>query len=127
MDRTLVLAASAPIPVGHRIEVVEQRDPESGAVDVIAITDLETGVRYQRTEEPTGELSVWQGRVLTTTVTATADGPRTAVRADAVRFAALGADVALREADAAADAAKAQADRWGGSDRPPPEEPVRIW
>ncbi|WP_460794825.1 hypothetical protein [Microbacterium sp. GXF0217] len=126
MDRTLVLAASAPIPVGHRVEVAEQVDLASGTSAVIAITDLESGVRYQRAEEPSGELSVWQGRVLTTTITATADGPRTAVKVDAVRSAAFDADIALRGADAAVDAAKGEADRWG-SDPFPEKEPDRFW
>jgi len=131
MDRTLVMAASAPIPVGHRVEVAEQLDVESGTSAVVAIVDLETGVRYQRAEEPTAQLSIWQGSVLATTITTTADGPRTAMKIDVVRAAAaegaLDADEALRGADAAADAARAEAYRWGGSDRPPPEEPVRIW
>lgn len=126
MDRTLVLAASAPIPVGHRVEVAEQLDLASGTSTVMAITDLETGVRYQRAEEPSGELSVWQGRVLTTTITATADGPRTAVKVDAVRSAASAADIALRGADAAAGAAKDESDRWG-SDPLPEREPDRFW
>ncbi|MGF6824391.1 hypothetical protein M2317_003320 [Microbacterium sp. ZKA21] len=126
MDRTLVLAASAPIPVGHRVEVAEQLDLASGTSTVVAITDLESGVRYQRAEEPSGELSVWQGKVLTTTITATADGPRTAVKVDAVRSAAFDADVALRGADAAVDAAKDEAVRWG-SDPFPEKEPDRFW
>ena len=126
MDRTLVLAASAPLPVGHRVEVAEQLDLASGTSTVMAITDLETGVRYQRAEEPSGELSVWQGRVLTTTITATADGPRTAVKVDAVRSAAFAADIALRGADAAAEAAKDESDRWG-SDPLPEREPDRFW
>ncbi|WP_243226068.1 hypothetical protein [Microbacterium sp. CIAB417] len=126
MDRTLVLAASAPIPVGHRVEVAEQLDLVGGTSAVVAITDLETGVRYQRAEEPSGELSVWQGVVLTTTVTSTADGPRTAMKIDAVRSGAAGADIALRGADAAADAARVEADRWG-SDPFPESEPDRFW
>ncbi|GAB3598666.1 hypothetical protein [Microbacterium tumbae] len=127
MDRTLVLAASAALPVGHLVEVTEQLGQDGTPRSVVVIVDLETGVRYQRAEEPRGELAVWQGRVLTTTITSTADGPRTTVRVDPARSAAVEADAALRGADAAAGAAKAEADRWGGGDRPPHQEPVRIW
>ncbi|MGW8483388.1 hypothetical protein ACWGJP_09625 [Microbacterium sp. NPDC055903] len=126
MERTIVLMASAPLPVGHLVEVTEQVGRDA-ANTVVAIADLETGVHYQRAEEPSGRVSIWQGRVLATTITATADGPRTAVRIDPTRVGAAEAKAALRGADAAAGAAKAEADRWGGSDRPPYEEPVRIW
>jgi hypothetical protein len=126
MDRTLVMAASAPIPVGHRVEVAEQLDFVGGTSAVVAITDLETGVRYQRAEEPTGELSVWRGQVLTTTITATADGPRTSMKIDAVRSGAADAERALRSADAAAGAAKQESDRWG-SDPFPESQPDRYW
>ncbi|UYO95956.1 hypothetical protein OED01_10080 [Microbacterium sp. M28] len=130
MDRTLVLAASAPIPVGHRVEVAEQLDLDSGTSMVVAITDLETGVRYQRAEEPSGELSVWQGRVRATTVTSTADGARTAVKVGSApaeaSAPASAADLALRMADAAAEAARGESDRWG-SDPLPEKEPDRFW
>jgi hypothetical protein len=52
---------------------------------------------------------------------------RTILTVDPIGPGAVGAKVALRGADAAADAAKAEADRWGGSDRPPAEEPERFW
>lgn len=43
------------------------------------------------------------------------------------RPAAVDAEEALREADAAADAAKAEADRWGGAGKTPTEPRDRFW
>lgn len=129
MDRTLVIALSAPIPRGHRVEVMEQFD-EAGAASVVAIVDLETGVRYERAPVP-DERSSWIGTVLTCTISSKEGGSTGAVRTtlvvDPVRPAASESDAALRGADAAADAAKAEADRWGGGHRPPWQEPTRIW
>jgi|GEM_PF-3325295 len=43
------------------------------------------------------------------------------------RPAAVDAEAALRDADAAAEAAKAQAARWGGFDKKPSEPRDRFW
>jgi hypothetical protein len=43
------------------------------------------------------------------------------------RPAAVDAEEALREADAAAGAAKAEANRWGGADTRPTEPKERFW
>src|SRR5690606_22248930 len=120
MDRTIVITASAPLAVGHLVEIVERVDADGAERTVVSITDRETGVHYQRegVTEPGGEPFVWHGRVLSTTVSATVDGPRTTVRVDPVRTPAVEAELALRGADAAVEAAKIEADRWGGSDKP---------
>lgn len=127
MDRTLVVTAQLAIAPGHRIEVTEQVDPLTDAPVVFSIVDLDTGVRFRRAEDPYGEFSRWLGRVLDCTVTIGGHSPRTTLTVDPLGAEGTGAKVALRDADAAADAAKAEADRWGGSDRPPLEEPERFW
>ena len=129
MDRLLVLTAQVAIAHGHRIEVIEQVDPLGEEPVVLAIVDLDTGIRYRRAEDPRGDVSRWIGRVLECTVTlgGGGGGVQTALLVDPVSPGATGAKVALRGADAAADAAKAEADRWGGADRPPAEEPERFW
>lgn len=43
------------------------------------------------------------------------------------RPAAVDAEEALRGADEAVDAAKAEADRWGGADKTPAEPKPRFW
>lgn len=43
------------------------------------------------------------------------------------RPAAVQADQALQDADAAVDAAKAEAARWGGADKTPTEPHPRYW
>ncbi|MFC5434358.1 hypothetical protein [Microbacterium suwonense] len=43
------------------------------------------------------------------------------------RPAAVEAEQALREADAAAEAAKTEAERWGGADKLPSEPEKRFW
>jgi hypothetical protein len=43
------------------------------------------------------------------------------------RPAAVEAEEALRDADTAVDAAKAEARRWGGSDKKPAEPKDRFW
>lgn len=43
------------------------------------------------------------------------------------RPAAVDAEAALRDADAAVEAAKEQAARWGGSDKKPTEPKDRFW
>lgn len=127
MDRLLVLNAQVAIAHGHRVEVTEQVDPFTQEPLVLAVVDLDTGIRYRRAEEPSGDFSRWIGRVLECTVTMGGAGARTSLLIDPIGPGATGAKVALRGADAAADAAKAEADRWGGVDRPPAEEPERFW
>lgn len=126
MDRMLALSAQVAIALGHRVEVTEQVDPFTDEPLVLGVVDLDTGIRYQFADERS-EPSRWIGRVLGCTVTNVGGGSRTTLLVDPIEPGAAGARVALRDADAAADAAKAQADRWGGSDRPPPEEPERFW
>lgn len=127
MDRLLVWTAQVAIPRGHRVEVTEQADPLTQEPVLLSLVDLDTGIRYRRAEEPGVEASRWIGRVLDCTVTIGDRVSRTTLTVDPIGPGAVGAKVALRGADAAADAAKAEADRWGGSDRPPAEEPERFW
>ncbi|WP_407360369.1 hypothetical protein [Microbacterium sp. LBN7] len=126
MDRLLVIAAQVAIAHGHRVEVIEQIDPLTEEPVVQAVVDLDTGIRYRRADDVRGEFSRWIGRVLECTVTIGGAG-RTVLRVDPIGPGATGAKRALHGADAAADAAKAEADRWGGTDRPPTEEPERFW
>lgn len=131
MDRLLVVNAQLPIGRGHRVEVSEVVDEERGGAVVVAVVDLETGIRYRRAEEPRGELLRWQGRVLDCTVTFGGHRERTTltidVDGDGAGAARTGARAALHGADAAVEAAKAEADRWGGGDRMPEPEPERFW
>lgn len=127
MDRLLLLPAQVAIPHGHRIDVTEQVDPLTEEPVVLAIVDLDTGIRYRREEDPDGDSSRWIGRVLRCTVTIGGAGSHTTLLVDPLGPGYTGAKVALHEADAAADAAKAEADRWGGVDRPPVAEPERFW
>ncbi|MEU4015382.1 hypothetical protein AB0E56_08950 [Microbacterium sp. NPDC028030] len=127
MDRLLVFTAQVAIAHGHRVEVTEQVDPLTEEPVVLALVDLDTGIRYRRQEEPAGEVSRWIGRVLECTITLGGAGARTVLLVDPIGPGATGAKVALRGADAAADAAKAEADRWGGADRPAPVEHERFW
>lgn len=126
MDRLLVLPAQVAIAHGHRVEVIEQIDLLTEEPVVLAVVDLDTGIRYRRSDEARGEFTRWIGRVLECTVTIGGAG-RTVLRVDPIGQEAAGAKGALHGADAAADAAKAEADRWGGTDRPPVEEPERFW
>ncbi|MEW2460175.1 hypothetical protein AB0872_05745 [Microbacterium sp. NPDC047426] len=127
MDRMLVFAGQVALPLGHRIEVTEHDEGEGRESIVLSVVDLDTGIRYRRGEEARGALSRWIGRVLECTVTVSGGVTRTALLVDPVGPAASEAGVALRGADAAVEAAKAEADRWGGTDRPPAEEPERFW
>lgn len=127
MDRVLVLAAQVAIAQGHRLEVTERLDGESGEQTLVGIIDLDTGIRYQHARSQHGELSRWIGRVLECTVILHGAGARTELTVDPISPGAPEAKAALRGADEAADAAKAEADRWGGTDRPPPAEPDRFW
>lgn len=126
MDRLLVLPAQVAIAHGHRVEVIEQIDLLTEEPVVLAVVDLDTGIRYRRADEARGEFTRWIGWVLECTVTIGGAG-RTVLRIDPIGPGATGAKRALHGADAAADAAKAEADRWGGTDRPPAEEPERFW
>lgn len=126
MDRLLVFAGQVAIPHGHRIEVTEQTDPITEEPVVVSLADLDTGIRYRRSDDARGDSSRWIGRVLECTVTMGGSG-RTVLRVDPIGPGAAETKVALLGADAAADAAKAEADRWGGTDRPPVEEPERFW
>lgn len=127
MDRLLVLNAQVAIAHGHRVEVTEQADPLTQEPVVLGLVDLDTGIRFRRAEDPSGDFSRWIGRILECTVTIGGMGAHTTLLVDPIGPGATGAKVALRGADAAADAAKAEADRWGGADRPPAEEPERFW
>lgn len=127
MDRLLLLNAQVAIAHGHRVEVMEQIDPITEEPAVFSLVDLDTGIRFRRSDDARGEFSRWIGRVLECTVMFGSGAGRTVLRVDPISPGATGAKVALRGADAAADAAKAEADRWGGSDRPPAEEAERFW
>lgn len=131
MDRLLVVNAQLPIRRGHRIEVSEVIEEDRGDAIVVAVVDLETGIRYRRAEDPRGELLRWRGRVLDCTITFGGHRERTTltidVDGDGARAAATGAKAALHGADAAVEAAKAEADRWGGGDRMPEPEAERFW
>lgn len=119
-----MLGTAAAIPVGHRVEVVESAG-RTGRV--IAITDLETGVRYQQVEEVAGEVALWSGRVTSTTIMVTPKSTRTKLLVEPIGAVSAEADGALRGADAAAAAAKEEALRWGGSEREPELESPRFW
>ncbi len=129
MDRTLVLNAHLAIAHGHRVEVTERIDELTGEPLIMSIRDLDTGIRYRRVGEPRGEFLRWLGRVVDCTVTIGGHSPQTALTVDADRdgSGATSARAALKDADAAVDAAKAEADRWGGGDRVPEPEPERFW
>nr|WP_314842778.1 hypothetical protein [uncultured Microbacterium sp.] len=133
MDRKLVLNAQLAIAHGHRIEVTENLDETTGESSILSITDQDTGIRYRRIEPATGDIVRWRGRVLGCTVTIGGHGAHTVLDVDAEVVAdtdageGASARAALHGADAAADAAKAEADRWGGSDRTPEPEPDRFW
>jgi hypothetical protein len=128
MDRSIVMPGQVAVAQGHRVEVSERLDEVTGEAVIATLRDLETNIRYRLAEESHGAEHVrWLGRVLECSIIVSGSGARTELRVDATGPGAVGAKVALREADAAADAAKAEADRWGGADRPPPEEPERFW
>ncbi|HCS60082.1 MAG TPA: hypothetical protein DIW46_01595 [Microbacterium sp.] len=126
MDRTVVFSLSAPIPRGHLIEVSELIS-ESGTSTVIAIVDLESGVRFERSDLPAGEIGSWKGTVQRCTVSGAANRARTSLIVDPARPGAAEAGVALRGADAAAEAASEEALRWGGVGPEPEPEPPRFW
>ena len=129
MDRKLVLNAHLAISHGHRVEVTEHVDELTGESAILSVIDLDTGIRYRRVEEPRGEIVRWLGRVIGCTVFIGGQGVQTSltVDADGDGSGATSARAALHGADAAVDAAKAEADRWGGGDRLPEPEPERFW
>lgn len=126
MDRTIVIAVSAPIPHGHRIEVVERVDDVGDRI-VLSLTDLETRIRYRHGRPATSEVETWTGRVLECTIASTRASVTTTLLVDPVGPGSAEADVALRGADAAASAVTNEALRWGGGDRTPEPEPPRFW
>lgn len=129
MDRKLVLNAHLAIAHGHRVEVSERVDELTGESVILSVIDLDTRIRYRRAEEPRGSVLRWLGRVVDCTVTIGGHSPRTTltVDVDGDGRGASSARTALHGADAAVDAAKAEADRWGGGDRVPEPEPERFW
>lgn len=126
MDRTIEIATSAPIPRGHRIEVIERVD-EGGARTLATVIDLETRIRYQQGRSSVAEAVTWTGRVLECTIMSTKSKASTTLLVDPIGPGSAEADVALRGADAAAEAAKDEALRWGGADREPQPEQPRFW
>lgn len=122
MERTLFVATSAPVPRGTRVEITQAR--VDGAVS--AVHDLERGIRYTVRELPRDQVDVWRATVRECTVADTPRGAGTTLTVMTVD-AAQGAAEALVEADAAAAAAKAESDRWGGADRRPEDTPDRFW
>lgn len=125
MDRTIVIAASAPIPHGHRIEVVERVD-DAGVRTVMSVIDLETRIRYHQ-DTSVAERAAWTGRVLECTITSAKGRARTTLLVDPIGPGSAEADGALRGADAAAEAASVEALRWGGAGPESEPEPPRFW
>lgn len=133
MDRSIVIPVPAPIPHGHRVEVLELVD-ENGERTVLVVTDLETQVRYhgqhgvnQHTAPALSGSTAWVGRVRECTISPRHTGVSTTLLVDPVGPGAAEADIALRGADAAASAVTGEALRWGGADRMPEPEPPRFW
>lgn len=126
MDRTIVIPMSAPIPHGHRVEVIE-RVGEDAERSVLLIADLDARIRYQHGAGTVSDGTLWTGRVLECTITTSRNSVSTTLLIDPIGPGSGDADVALRGADAAADAAKGEALRWGGADRPPQPEAPRFW
>lgn len=126
MDRTITIAVPAPIPHGHRVEVVERVD-DSGSRSVVVLTDLETRVRYRQDGAPGSGDATWTGRIIECVIAPTRSGVKTMLLIDPTGPGSAEADVALRGADAAADAASVEALRWGGGDTVPEPEPPRFW
>lgn len=137
MDAVIRVPMAAPIAHGHRIEVVHRSD-EDGARTVIAVTDLDDRVRYQPVaggpvgvtmpeEDATGRTTRWTGHVVDCTIVGRGTDVVTELLVDPVGSGAAEADLALREADAAAEAARGEALRWGGADRTPKQDAPRFW
>ncbi|MFD5225871.1 hypothetical protein ACFWHT_09655 [Microbacterium sp. NPDC058342] len=122
MERKLVIAGSAPVPRGNRVEIAQARADG----EVVAVHDLDRGILRTLRELPRDHVDLWRATVRDCAIVETARGVRTTLTVIAVDAAGSAAD-ALSEADAAAAAAKAESDRWGGSDRPPAETTERFW
>lgn len=120
-----MLAVPAPIPHGHRVEVIERVEQDDQRT-VLIVTDLDTRIRYQQGSVVLATSS-WVGRVRECTILPGREGVRTTLLIDPVGPGADAADVALREADAAASAVTSEALRWGGADRTPEPEAPRFW
>lgn len=121
MQRTLVISASAPVPKGNRVEIAQTSDGI-----VVAVRDVDRGIQYQvrdATHEPD---KVWRAIVRDCRVTESARGASTSLLVSSTD-AATAAEEALGEADAAAAAAKAESDRWGGADKHPAQVADRFW
>ncbi|PYD01830.1 hypothetical protein B4U78_002985 [Microbacterium esteraromaticum] len=121
MQRTLVISASAPVPRGNHVEIAQAADGT-----VIAVRDIDRGIQYEVRDASREQVDVWRAVVRDCRVTESVRHPRTTL---IVGFsdAVSDAEEALSEADAAAAAAKAESDRWGGADKPPAEVPERFW
>lgn len=124
MQRTLVFHAAVPLSRGHRVEVVETLNTD-GESSILAVTDLESSIRYELFESSSVTPKAWVGTVHACTVDLTRT--RTTLVVNLLESGSNGTKAALYGADAAADAAKAEADRWGGADRQPEPEPERFW
>lgn len=133
------LGAAARIPSGALgVAVIGADDPgvlsgrHSGpsspepARSVIALVDLDTGVRYQVTETPRAERR-WAAHVVDCLVLQDGQDTRTVLIVAPAESERTGASEALRDATAAVDAAKAEAVRWGGSIRTPAPSHPRVW
>ncbi|MDQ0641993.1 hypothetical protein [Microbacterium murale] len=126
MDRTITIAVPAPIPYGHRVEVTERAD-DTGSRSVVVVTDLETRIRYRQESSSVSDAVGWTGRVIECVIAPTRGGIKTMLVVDPTGPGSAEADVALRGADAAAEAASVEALRWGGADTVPEPEPPRFW
>lgn len=126
MERTLVVAASVPVPRGNHIEIAQVREGEPDASSVVSVIDLDRGIRYRLRELSRDRIDVWRAHVRDCTVVDTPGGAITQLVV-ATDDPADSAIAALREADEAASAATAESERWGGADKRPAEEPERFW
>ncbi|SJN19805.1 hypothetical protein FM104_02460 [Microbacterium esteraromaticum] len=131
-----MIYAVVPVPSGNRVEITQvrarQADAEASAAwasdagEIVAVRDLNRGIGYQLRDVPRDQVDTWRAQVRDCSVVDTACGPRTTLTVMAVDARQSAAD-ALSEADAAALAAKAESDRWGGTDRPQTPPPKRFW
>lgn len=117
MNATIVLPAAIALVTGHRIEVTQN------AARVLALTDLDTGVQHVFAH---GEGRRWTGAVTGCTITYIPT-PQTTVMIGSIVGDGTEAEQALREADAAVEAARKEALRWGGTPNPATRAPVPQW
>lgn len=125
MDRTIVIAVSAPIPHGHRIEVVERVD-DVGERIVLSLTDLETRIRYRHGFPATSDVETWTGRVLECTIASARAGVTTTLLIDPVGPGSAEADVAARSGCCGIRRHERSAPL-GRGDRTHEPEPPRFW